>query len=52
MYYRLRIAYPACLSVLLAELPNVKYLEEIDALQLWAITPEMIAERYAALPTS
>jgi len=38
------------LSVLLAELPNVQSLEDIDALLPWAITPEMITERYAAFP--
>ena len=39
------------LSVLLAELPNVKTVDEIDALLPWAITPETISERYAAFPT-
>ena len=39
------------LSVLLAELPNVKTIEDIDALLPWAITPEAIAERYATFPT-
>jgi len=39
------------LSVLLAELPNVQSLDDIDALLPWAITPEKIAERYAAFPT-
>jgi len=29
------------LSVLLAELPNVQSLEDIDALLPWAITPEL-----------
>jgi len=38
------------LSVLLAELPNVQSVEEVDALLPWAITPELIAERYAAFP--
>lgn len=38
------------LSVLLAELPNVTSVEQIDALLPWAITPEAIAERYAAFP--
>lgn len=39
------------LGVLLAELPTVKSIEEIDALLPWAITPEAIAKRYAAFPT-
>jgi len=39
------------LSVLLAALPNVKSVDEIDALLPWVITPEQIAERYAAFPT-
>lgn len=39
------------LSVLLAELPNVTTVEQIDALLPWAITPEEIAGRYAAFPT-
>jgi len=39
------------LSVLLAELPNVKTADDIDALLPWAITPEAIAERYATFPT-
>jgi len=39
------------LSVLLAELPNVKTVDEVDALLPWAITPETITERYAAFPT-
>jgi len=38
------------LSVLLADLPNVKTVDEIDALLPWTITPEAIAERYAAFP--
>ncbi|MDB4222933.1 IS66 family transposase [Granulosicoccus sp.] len=39
------------LSVLLAALPNVKSIDDIDALLPWNITPEQIAERYAAFPT-
>lgn len=39
------------LSVLLAELPNVESLEDVDALLPWAITPEIVAQRYAAFPT-
>ena len=39
------------LSVLLAALPNVQSLDDIDALLPWSITPELIAERYAAFPT-
>lgn len=39
------------LSVLLAELPNIKTADDIDALLPWAITPEAIAERYATFPT-
>jgi transposase len=38
------------LSVLLAELPNVQSVEDVDALLPWAVTPEAIAERYAAFP--
>lgn len=38
------------LSVLLAELPNVKTADEIDALLPWAITPEEISNRYAVFP--
>ena len=39
------------LSVLLTDLPNVKSVEDIDALLPWVITPEAISERYAAYPT-
>lgn len=38
------------LSVLLAELPNVTTVDQIDELLPWAITPEEIAERYALFP--
>lgn len=38
------------LSVLLTELPNVKTADDIDALLPWAITPDEIAQRYAAYP--
>ena len=38
------------LSVLLAELPNVTTVEQIDVLLPWAITPDEIAERYALFP--
>jgi len=39
------------LSVLLAELPNVNSIDDIDALLPWVITPEVIAQRYACFPT-
>jgi len=39
------------LSVLLAKLPNVKTVDEIDALLPWAITPETISDCYTAFPT-
>jgi len=39
------------LSVLLAELPNMESLEDVDALLPWAITPEIVAQRYATFPT-
>ena len=39
------------LSVLLEALPNVQSIDDIDALLPWNITPEEIAERYAAFPT-
>ncbi len=39
------------LSVLLTELPNVKTVEDVDALLPWGITPDEIARRYAAYPT-
>ena len=38
------------ISVLLAELPNAKIVDDIDALLPWAITPEAIATRYASFP--
>ena len=38
------------LSVLLAELPNIKTVEDVDALLPWVISPEAVAERYAAFP--
>ena len=39
------------LSVLLTELPNVRGVDDIDALMPWAITSDEIASRYAAYPT-
>ena len=38
------------LSVLLTELPNVKTADDINALLPWEITPDQIAQRYAAYP--
>ena len=39
------------LTVLLTELPNVKTVEEVDALLPWAITPERVAEIFATYPS-
>ena len=38
------------LSVLLAELPNVKTADDVEALMPWSIAPEEIAQRYASYP--
>jgi transposase len=39
------------LSVLLAELPNVTDVGQVEALLPWNLTPTLVAERYAAYPT-
>lgn len=38
------------LSVLLTELPNVTDVDQVEALLPWNLTPEMVADRYAAYP--
>ncbi len=39
------------LSVLLNELPNVTDIDQVEALLPWNLTPDAVAERYAAYPT-
>ena len=39
------------LSVLLAELPNITEVEQIEVLLPWRLTPDQVAQRYAAFPT-
>ena len=38
------------LSVLLTELPNVTDVGQVEALLPWNLTPDTVAERYAAYP--